>query len=258
MNTLNPTRERSNRRYYIRQTYQEENHSTHRPISKTILPNLTHPLEKPEDYDDWEKEVNSILGKWMMLTLLDSKLPRSQSNNNGSKAWSTVSRSVGAWLRDNVSKEISSRLDEEDSTPALAHEIWDNIRKQMKGYNPHKDLEIWKSYAKMTPSDYPETSTFVREVLMKAAMLNEQNILQSPYSVLLKILDGLGAQHSNQKMRILNTMIQNQGPEDITHEKLQEMAGEIINELLDKEIHAQTARLVEGTMRLNILSSLTS
>ncbi|KAJ5732306.1 hypothetical protein N7493_003787 [Penicillium malachiteum] len=239
------------------QTYQQANHATDRPVFKTILPKVTHQLEKPEDYDDWEKEVNSILGKWMMLTILDSKIPRSQPGNNGSKAWSTVSRSVGAWLRENVSKEISSGLDEEDGTPALAHEIWDNIRKQMKEYSPHKDLEIWKSYAEMTPNDYPETSTFVREVLMKAVALNEQKIHQSTYSILLKILDGLSAQNSDQKERILNTMEQNRGPEDITHDKLQEIANEIIKELLDKEIHAQTARLVERTMRLNILSSFT-
>ncbi|KAJ5729603.1 uncharacterized protein N7483_004111 [Penicillium malachiteum] len=256
MTTPSPTREKAtNRRYYIKQKCRAKELLTGRPVPKTILPNLTHQLEKSEGYDDWEREVRSILGKYMLLTLLDSKIPRSEHENNGTKAWSLVSKSVGGWLRDNVSNKVNSQLDERDGTPTLAHEIWDNIRNQMTGYNPHADLEMWKSYTEMTASDYPETSTFVREVLTRAAALNEQKIHQSPYFILLKILDGLSAQHSNQKIRILNTLKHNQGPNDITPDKLQEMANEIMHELQDEESKAQTTSLVDGTMKLNILAT---
>ncbi|KAJ6014258.1 hypothetical protein N7540_008849 [Penicillium herquei] len=256
MTTPSPPSEKSTiRRYYIKQKYEAKANPTDFPVAKTILPSLTHKLEKSEGYDDWEKEVKSILGKCMLLTLLDSKIPRSEHDNNGAKAWSFLSRSVGAWLRDNVSKEISSRVDEKYGTRALAHEIWDNIRKQMKGYNPHADLEIWKSYTEMTASDYSETSTFVKEVLKRAAVLNKRDINQSPYSILLKILNGLSAQHSNQKMRVLNTLMQNEGPDDITCEKLEEMANEIIHELSDKENNARTISLIEYTLKLRILSA---
>ncbi|KAJ6013354.1 hypothetical protein N7540_007945 [Penicillium herquei] len=167
------------------------------PDPETLqLPRLNTTLCRPEDFDDWLKDVTMKLKELSLDRLIDPTIPPPHRNSEAGKRWFSLSRKVTKWLlKNNTSEDLVDRLNIKENNIILADKFLARAKEVLQTRGSALDALRLKRFRQATNvtdmTVFYNAYFFVLQYQAEFNILREHGIMPSPYISLLDILHGV-------------------------------------------------------------------
>ncbi|KAJ5729282.1 uncharacterized protein N7483_003790 [Penicillium malachiteum] len=164
------------------------------PDPETLeLPRFGNTLCGPEDFDDWLKELTTNLKELDLLGLIDPTTPPPRLNSEAGRRWFLLSTKMTKWLlHTTIASELLNRLNIMENNIVLLDRLLARVKNVLQIHGSALDaLRLKKFHENTDQVAFGDTKRYVESYWHEFNILRDNNMMPSPYTSLLDILQGV-------------------------------------------------------------------